>query len=203
MSRRSWFLFASLGLLAYGMLCLVRFPIERRRAQAVPRMTGEQLLKKGPVEAEYLTLSDLRLCRGGFALWRDAMSPGDVDVFVPAYLATLQSEPQPRDLRLPLEIQDADGWQRIRNAGVLEVTSQVHTVSARVPDWAQKHLESKYPGIQFQNLVVLTVGLHEPTMSKAASLWRHGIVASSAGAAALVWLLWRRKAVTNDSAQLL
>ena len=129
MSRRSWFLVASLGLLAYGVLCLVRFPIERRRALAVPRMTCGQLLQKGPVEKEYVTLTDVRLCRGGFAFWRDAMSPGDVDVFIPAYPATLQSEPQPRDLRLLLEVQDADDWQRIRNAGVVELTCQVHTGS--------------------------------------------------------------------------
>ena len=131
MSRRSWFLFASLGLLAYGVLCLVRFPIERRRAMAVPRMTCGQLLQKGAVEGEYVTLTDVRLCCGGFAFWRDAMSPGDVDVFVPAYPATLQSEPPPRDLKLLLEVQDTDDWQRIRNAGVFELTCQVHLSRTR------------------------------------------------------------------------
>jgi hypothetical protein len=199
MSRRAWFLVASLGLLAYGALCLVRFPIERRRAMAVPRMTCGQLFRKGPIAEEYVTLTDVRLCRGGFAFWRDAMSPGDVDVFVPAYPATLQSEPQPRDLKLLLEVQDADDWQRIRNAGAVELTCQVHIGSARVADGAQKHLETKYPGIQFANLVVLTVGLHEPTMAKAGSLWRHGIFASSAGAVLMVWLLWRRKTSTARS----
>jgi hypothetical protein len=107
------------------------------------------------------------------------MSPGDVDVFIPTYPATLQSEPQPRDLRVLLEVQDADDWQRIRNAGVVELTCQVHTGSGRVADWAQKTLETKCPGIEFANLVVLTVGLHEPTMAKADSLLRHGIVATS------------------------
>ena len=199
MSRRPWFLVASLGLLAYGVLCLVRFPIERRRAMAVPRMTCGQLLQKEPVVEAYVTLTDVRLCRGGFAFWRDAMSPGDVDVFIPAYPAALQSEPPPRDLRLLLEVQDADDWQRIRNAGVVELTCQIHTGPARVADWAQKHLKSKYPGIQFANLVVLTVGLHEPTMAKADSLWRHGILASSTGAVLMVWLLWRRKALRAPS----
>jgi hypothetical protein len=200
MSRRPWFLVASLGLLAYGALCLVRFPIERRRALAVPRMTCGQLIQKEPVEAEYVTLTDVRLCRGGFAFWRDAISPSDVDVFIPAYPVALQSEPPPRDLRLLLEVQDAEDWQRIRNAGVVELTCQVHTGSGRVADWAQKHLETKYPGLQFANLLVLTVGLHEPTMAKAGSLLSHGIVATSAGAVALVWLMWRRKAapVTSD-----
>jgi hypothetical protein len=199
MSRRAWLLVASLGLLAYGVLCLVRFPIERQRALALPRMTCGQLLQKGPVEKEYVTLTDVRLCRGGFAFWRDAMSPGNVDVFVPAYPATLQSEPEPRDLKLLLEVQDADDWQRIRNAGMVELTCQVHAGAARVADWAQKHLETKYPGLQFANLVVLTVGLHEPTMAKADSLLRHGILAASAAAMALVWLLWRRKRATAPS----
>jgi hypothetical protein len=200
MSRRVWFLVASLGLLAYGVLCLVRFPIERRRALAVPRMTCEQLLQKGPVEGEYVTLTDVRLCGGGFAFWRDAISPGDVDVFIPAYPGALQSEPPPRDLRLVLEVQDADDWQRLRDVGVVEFTCLVHTGAGRVADWAQKHLESKYPGIQFANLVVLTVGLHEPTMAKVGSLLRHGIVATSAGAVVLVWLLWRRRASIGGSA---
>ena len=193
MNRRPWFLVASLGLLAYGALCLVRFPIERRRAKAVPRMTCGQLLQREPVEAEYVTLTDVRLCSRGFAFWRDAMSPGDVDVFIPAYPATLQSEPQPHDLRLLLEVQDAEDWQRLRKAGVVELTCQVHTGSARVADWAQKHLESKYPGLPFANVVVMTVGLHEPTRAKADSLWRHGIVATSAGAVVWVWLRRRRK----------
>jgi hypothetical protein len=100
MSRRAWFLVASLGLLAYGALCLVRFPIERRRALAVPRMTCDQLLLKGPVGEETVTLTDVRLCGGGFAFWRDAMSPGDVDVFIPVYPVALQSEPPPSDLKL-------------------------------------------------------------------------------------------------------
>ena len=91
MSRLSWVLVASLGLLAYGVLCLLRFPIERQRALAVPRMTCGQLLQNGPVEAEYVTLTDVRLCRGGFASWRDAMFPGDVDVFVPLAESLTQS----------------------------------------------------------------------------------------------------------------
>ena len=146
-----------------------------------------------------MTLTDVRLCRGGFAFWRDAMSPGDVDVFIPAYPAALQSEPPPRDLRLLLEVQDADDWQHIRNAVAVELTCQVHKGPARVAAWAQKHLESKYPGIQFANLVVLTVGLHEPTMARAESLLRHGIVATSTGAVVLVWFLWRRKVSTAPS----
>ena len=194
MNRRSWLLVASLGMLAYGVLCLVRFPIERRRAMAVPRMTCGQLLQKGIVKEEYVTLTDVRLCRGGFAFWRDAMSPGDVAVFIPVYPAALQSEPAPPDLKLLLEVQDADDWQRIRDAGVVELTCLVHAGSGRVADWALKHLESKYPGIQLANLLVFTVGLHEPTMAKAGSLLRHGIVATSAGALAVIWLLWWRKA---------
>jgi len=162
-------------------------------------MTCGQLLQKGPVAEEYVTLTDVRLCGGGFAFWRDAMSPGDVDVFIPAYPVALQSEPQPRDLRLLLEVQDAADWQRIRDAGVVELTCQVHTGSGRVADWAQKHLETMYPGLQLANLLVLTVGLHEPTMAKAGSLLRHGIVATSAGAVVLLWFLWRRKASTLPS----
>jgi hypothetical protein len=156
-------------------------------------MTCAQLLQNRSVDAEYVTLTDLRLCRGGFAFWRDAMSPGDVDVFVPAYPAALQSEPASPDLRLLLEVQDAEEWQRIRSGSMVELTCQVHTGSGRVADWAKEDLAAKYPGLEFTNLLVLTVGLHEPTMAKAGSLWRHGVVATSTGAVLLLWLLSRRK----------
>ena len=196
MSRRGWFLVVSLGLLAYGVLCLVRFPIERQRAMAVPRMTAGQLLEKRPVSGEYVTLIDVRLCRRGFAFWHDAMSPGDVDVFVPIFPAALPSEPAPRDLKLLLEVQDADDWRRIRDTEIAEVTCQIHQGGGRVDDWAQKDLGSKYPGLHFPDVVVLTVGLHEPTMAKAGNLLRDGIVAASAGVLALAWTLWQRKAPT-------
>src|SRR5262245_20919198 len=193
MSRRGWFLVVSLGLLAYGVLCLVRFPIERQRALAVPRMTCRQLLLRGHVADEYVTLTDVRLCRRGFAFWRDAMSPSDVEVFVPVFPADLPSEPASPDLKLLLEVQDADDWRRIRDSGTAEVTCQVHEGGLRVEDWAQRDLGLKYPGLHFAEVLVLTVGLHEPTMAKADMLLRHGIVATSVAVAILLWLR-RRKA---------
>ncbi len=200
MSRRRWFLFGSLGLLAYGALCLTRFPIERQRAIAVPRMTCGQLLQKGPVAGEYVTLTDVRLCQSGFAFWRDAMSPGDVDVYIPIYPASLQQEPPPPSLALLLEVLDSVDWQRIRDAEVVELTCLVHPGIGRVDAWALEDLWTKYPGLRLANLLVVTVGLHEPTMAKARSLLTHGILASSTGAAVLVVLLWRRKATVARSA---
>ena len=197
MSRRPWFLLASLGLLAYGALCLARFPFERQRAMAVPRMTCAELVQKGPVAEEYVTLTEVRLCRRGFAFWRDAMSPGDVDVFIPVYPATLPSEPEPNELKLLLEVRDSADWGRIRS-GLVEVTCKVQAGAGRVDDWAQKDLGPKYPGLQFANLLVLTVGVHEPTMAKVDTLLRHGIVSALAGVLALAWILWRRKAATTS-----
>ncbi len=201
MSRPSWRFFGSLGLLAYGVLCLARFPNERERAMAVPRMTCEQMLQKGPGAGEYVTLTDVRLCRRGFAFWRDAMSPGDVDVFIPVYAAAFQQEPTPPDLVLLLEVQDSSDWQRIRDAEVVELTCQVHAGIGRVANWAQKDLAAKYQGLRLANLSVLTVGLQEPTMAKARSLLTHGIVASLVGVAVLIWLVWRRKASVVGSEQ--
>lgn len=199
MSRWFGFLLGALVFLAYGVLCLIRFPIERQRAIDVPRMTCGQFLQRWPGAEQYVTLTDVRLCRSGFAFWRDAMSPSDVDVFIPVYPGPLQQEPPPRDLELLLEVQDSDAWQRIREAEVVEVTCLVQPGAGRVDDWAQEVLRTRYPGLRLANLRVVTVGLHEPTMATARSLLNHGIVGSSVGVVALVVLLGRRKTTAMRS----
>ena len=191
MRPRPWMMIASCGLLVYGLACLLRYPVQQQRAAAVPRMTCEQLLKNGPGPDGYATLTDVRLCGKGYAFWRDGMSPGDVDVFVPVYAAALPREPEPHELALILEVQDASDWQRLRSAEVVEFTCQVHSSANRVPDWAQSGLAEKYRGIRLADLKVLTVGLHEPTLAKARTLLWHGTCASTVGAALLGWLLWR------------
>lgn len=191
MRHRSWLTIASCGMLVYGLVCLLGYPAQQRRAEAVPRITCEQLLRNGPGQDGYATLTDVRLCGKGYAFWRDAMSPGDVDVFVPVYAGNLPREPEPPELALLLEVQDASDWQRLRGAEVVEFTCQVHSTANRVPDWAQSSLAEKYRGIRFADLKVLTVGLREPTLAKARQLLRHGTLASGAGAALLGWLLWR------------
>jgi len=121
------------------------------------------------------------------------MSPGDVDVFVPVFPAALSSEPAPLDLKLLLEVRDVNDWRRIRDGQTAEVTCQAHEGGGRVDDWVQKDLGSKYPGLHFAGVLVLTVGLHEPTMAKAHMLLKHGIVAIAVSVAILLWLQ-RRKA---------
>lgn len=191
MGRRSWFIMAAGGLLVYGLACLLGYPVQQRRAAAVPRMTCEQLLRNGPAPDGYTTLTDVRLCGQGYAYWRDGMSPGDVDVFVPVYAGNLPREPEPHELALLLEVQDAGDWQRLRSAEVVEFTCQVHASANRVPAWAQSALAEKYRGIRLADLKVLTVGLHEPTLAKARTLLWHGVCASTVGTALLAWLLWR------------
>jgi len=194
MRHRSWFTIASCALLIYGLACLLGYPAQQRRAAAVPRMTCEQLLRNGPGPDGYATLTDVRPCGKGYAFWRDAMSPGDVDVFVPVYAAALPREPEPHELTLLLEVQDAGDWQRLRGAEVVEFTCQVHSTANRVPDWAQSGLAEKYRGIRLADLKVLTVGLHEPTLAKARLLLVHGTWATTVGAALLGWLMWRGRA---------
>jgi hypothetical protein len=193
MQPRPWMMIASCGLLIYGLACLLGYPAQQQRAAAVPRMSCEQLLKNGPGQDGYATLTDVRLCRKGYAIWRDAMSPGDVDVFVPVYAANLPREPEPHELTLLLEVQDAGDWQRLRSTEVVEFTCQVHSAADRVPDWAQSGLAEKYRGIRFADLKVLAVGLHEPTPAKARQLLWHGTLACGAGAALFGWFMWRRQ----------
>jgi hypothetical protein len=60
-------------------------------------------------------------------------------------------------------------------------------------------LEVKYPGLQLADIWVLTVGLHEPTASRARTAMAYGIGSILAGGTIVAWLSWRRKPATTAS----
>ena len=174
----------------------------RARAASVPRMTLEEWQQHGPVGDDYVTLTDVRLGARGYALWRDGESPGNIQLYVPVYPGNLSKEPEPDSLRFVLEILDTDERKRLSQPEVVEFTCQIRRGAGQVlEDWAQKTLEKAYPGIRLADAWVLTVGLREPTMSKARSLLAHGVIAIFAGIALLlVWMRSGRPAGTFTGA---
>lgn len=192
MNHRSSLLVSAFAVALYGLVCLLSYPREVDRAAAVQRLTCAEFLQQAPGINDYFTLTEVRLGQRGQAFWRDAQSPGDVDVFVPVYPAQLPQEPPAQELNLVLEVQDADSWQRLRGAGAVEFTCLVTQGSERIPAWAQHYLADTYRGLQFGKLTVLTVGLHEPTRAKAQSLlWSGSVATGLAGVLLCVSWLWR------------
>jgi hypothetical protein len=196
-TRTRFWLGLAIGLCVYSVICLAQVPDARRRAAAVPRMTLDELVRRQTDAFEYVNVTDLKLCSRGVAFWRDAMSPGDVDAFVPVYSATEATEPAPERLAALLEVQDGSEWERIRASDVVEVTARVRGDVSGIEAWARDHLVERYVGLRWEALSLLTVGLHEPTAEKAESLLVYGLASGISGLTMLTWLGRRRRKLTQ------
>jgi hypothetical protein len=156
-------------------------------------MTCTQLAQRGPSPDGYVRLTDVRPCRQGPVFWRDGLSPGHVELYIPAYPSGLENEPDPAHLSFLLEILDDDELRLLELPGTGDLTCEVQRGPGRVEEWARRALEVKYAGLRLADLWVLTVGLHEPTASRARSAMAYGIGSILAGGTILAWLTWRRK----------
>jgi hypothetical protein len=199
---RKWLFVIAIGLGLYGGYCLVQSPRVRAGADAVPRMTCDRLIQKGPGTHRHIVLIDANLSGGKSVGERDS-DTGALEMYHPLYPAHLAQEPRPAALGLVLCIlaetdrrrirDDRNERQRLGQLGLSELTIEVCKRADAIPLWARNGLPAQYPGIQLANCWVATVGNDEPTAERAARLQWHGIGATSAAAAALVvgWL-WRR-----------
>jgi hypothetical protein len=153
------------------------------RLDAVPRMTCDQLIGKGPPSDGQVALTDLQPCGNGFVATR---SDGDLDLYIPAYPAHLAAEPEPKDLVLLLQVwSDDDRRLLLDQPKPSEVTcwatrrARIVTFSrgpGEVEDWVQDRLRAKYPGIRLANMLVLTFGHGDtPTAQRVRSAHEYGI----------------------------
>src|SRR5947207_14972451 len=107
MSRNALFTTGGLLLLMAGCSLNTHFVTEDRLAR-LPRMTCAELARNGPPPDGQVTLTDLKWCAGGFTVWRNRVSAGDIDLYVPGYPAGLGKEPDPPDLAFLLQLWDED-----------------------------------------------------------------------------------------------
>jgi hypothetical protein len=190
MRQPSWVVIGGLLLLAYGGCCVWNSSIVREQADHVPRMTCDQLVQNGPGVHRYVTLTDVRLCAGGYLFRRDGMDGNLDELCQPVCSAGLGQEPKPPELRLLLRItDDRDREKLIGQSGVVEFTCGVQRGVSQIDPGIVSGLEKNYPGLRSADCWVLTVGNLEPTAARAQSIWWDGIVALLIGGVALLGAL--------------
>jgi hypothetical protein len=190
MNRQARFVCAAVGLFLIGGCCVVQSRHQRQQADELPRMTCEELVRNGPGANSFIKLTDVRLCTRGHVLDRDMDAA--LEMYVPIYSARLAREPAPADLGLVLEIlDDRDRTRLLAQPAVGELPCEIRPGGNRLEPWVQEKLAAKYPGFPVRNCRVVTVGLHEPTVQKAARTLGFGMVSLLLGGALIVCLLLR------------
>jgi hypothetical protein len=167
MTRSSWVLVVGILALSYGGCVVPNSYAVRELAERVPRMTCDELVRNGPGPNEYVTLTDVRLCRGGYVFRRDSFN-GSLDELVqPVYSARLARPPEPQELALLLRItDDQEKDELIGQPGTVEFTCAVSKGVRKVDAGIARALEDKYPSIQLARCWLLTVGNLEPTAAR-------------------------------------
>jgi hypothetical protein len=191
MSRQAWLFIAAILLFAFGGCSLVQSDRVQEQADGLPKLTCDQLIQNGPAGNNFLKLTDVRLCSGGYAFRRDM--DADMVMYMPVYSAQLPKEPRPGDLRLVLEIfDDRERTRLLAQPDVGELTCELWTRADQLHPWVCETLAAKYPGIRIKKCRVLSVGLHEPTPAKAREIWWYAIISFAIGTGILIWLAWKR-----------
>ena len=193
-----WFAAISVGLILCGALLIVGSWRTERQAVALPRMTSEELLKRGRAAPRFVTLTDVRLCGNGYAFHRDIDAA--TEMYVPAFSTESKNEPPAADLRLLLEVLDERESDRLLACPTVgELTVELWTDATTLDPWIGQSLATCYPGIRLANCRVLSVGLHEPSLARACSEFRDGVVLLSfAVACQFGWWGWRHVRQTRE-----
>src|SRR5262245_8723190 len=121
-----------------------------RRASELPRMTCDDLLRKGAAAPQFVTLADVHLCQAGHAMRRDMDSA--LEMYVPIYSNNLPQEPRGADLVLLLEIlDDRERGRLLANPDIGELTVELWTDAATLDPWVPATLATFYPGLKTAN----------------------------------------------------
>ncbi|HEV3342307.1 MAG TPA: hypothetical protein VG125_18200 [Pirellulales bacterium] len=187
-----WFMAICGGLVLWGAILVAASWRTQQRASDLPRMSCEELLRKGRAAPQFVTLTDVRLCQNGFAFRRDMDAA--TETYVPAFSTTLKDEPPAADLRLLLEVlEERESDRLLACPAVGELTVELWTDARTLDPWIEKTLAPCYPGIQLANCRVLSVGLHEPSAVRAQYELQDGMVMILAAAVCqLGWWIWVR-----------
>jgi hypothetical protein len=180
------------GLLLGGVVLTIGSLRTAERLKAVPRMSCDELLRRGGAAPQFVTLNDVHLGERGYAFRRDMDAA--MEMYVPVYSTALRQEPQGPSLVLLLQVlDDRDRDRLLAQPAVGELTVQLWTDSRRLDPWIGAQLATMYPGIQLARCRVLSVGLHEPSAGRARREFRCGMgMLGLAMASQLAWWAGRR-----------
>jgi hypothetical protein len=203
LDQPKWLLVISAGLFLCGAILVAGSQRIEQRAKALPRMSCDDLIRKGRAAPRFVTLTDVQLCQNGHAFRRDMDAA--MEMYVPVYSAKLRKEPRAADLVLLLEVLDDRELNRLlEQPAVGELTVELWTEAGALAPWIGNRLSTIYPGIQLANCRVLSVGLHEPSAFRGRHEWRDGMgTLLLAAACQLGWWIWRhfsrrRKSVARE-----
>jgi hypothetical protein len=192
LSQPKWLLGASIFLCVAGAFLVYCSGSTERRANALPRMTCDDLIRRGRAAPQFVTLTDVHLGQRGHAFQYDMDAA--LKMYVPMYSARLQNPPRNIDLALVLEVLDDRDRQRLlRQPKVGELTVQLWRSDGEIDLWAQNKLLRMYPGIRLPNCRILSVGLHEPSIVRAQrERYEGGMMIATGAAFQLGWSIWQR-----------
>ncbi|HKA08184.1 MAG TPA: hypothetical protein VKD71_13075 [Gemmataceae bacterium] len=199
MRKHLWLSIIAVGMLTYGVHCLRQAPAMRQAIENLPEMTCEQLVREDPDNNRYVVLTDVALSSGRSVSQQDGET-GALELYHPIYSAASAKEPAALQLRLILGVLDETDRRRVRDdrnerqadgrAGLSRLTVELKTTGDRLPDWAQKGLADKYPGIPLGQCYVVTIGGDEPTAAHAKGLQWRGVGLAILGVIILGWCAW-------------
>src|SRR5215471_13999276 len=113
-------------------------------------MTCDELVRNGPGKNQFLKLTDVRLCSGGYAFYRDMDAA--MEMFIPIYSSRLAQEPPARELTPLLNIEDDRDRERLlARPDVDELICELWWRVDQLEPWVTDCLAAKYPGIRFRN----------------------------------------------------
>jgi hypothetical protein len=161
-----------------------------RLAKELPRMTCDELIRKGRSAPQYVILTDVHLGAAGHAFSRDMDAA--MEMYVPVYSTKLKKEPRGPEFSLLLQVLDDRDFRRLRERpDVGELTVELWTAAADVDAWVEATLSKMYPGFRVTRCRVISVGLHEPSLFRAENQWIDGIGMMTLGAVGqLGWWIW-------------
>jgi hypothetical protein len=194
MTRRrppKWLAVVFAGLFLCGAFMAACSSRTEQRANSLPRMSCNDLIRMGRAAPQFVTLTDVHIGENGYAFYRNMDAA--MEMYVPAYSTKLAKPPRGADLVLLLEVLDERQRERLLERPAMgELPVELWTAAGSLDPWVQDTLATMYPGIQVANCRVLSVGLHEPSEFRARYEWREGIeMTLFAAFCQLGWWIWQ------------
>jgi hypothetical protein len=203
LGQPKWLVVISAGLFLCGAFLAASSLQTAQRANALPRMSCGDLIRMGRAAPQFVTLTDVHLCKNGHASRRDMDAA--IEFYVPVFSSSLKKAPPAADLGLLLEVLDDRELNRLlEQPAVGELTVELWTDARSLDPWVGNRLATIYPGIQLANCRVLSVGLHEPSEFRARHEWRDGmamlLLATACQIGAWMWRSFRklRKSIARE-----